>query len=38
MATGKLKMWDVERGFGFVGDDSGGPDTRQIRDHYEAAL
>jgi len=20
MATGKLKMWDVERGFGFVGD------------------
>lgn len=26
MATGKLKMWNAERGYGFVGDDSGGPD------------
>ena len=26
MATGKLKMWNTERGYGFVGDDSGGPD------------
>jgi cold shock protein len=26
MATGTLKMWNVERGYGFIGDDSGGPD------------
>jgi cold shock protein len=26
MATGALKMWNAERGFGFIGDDSGGPD------------
>ena len=26
MATGKLKMWNAERGYGFVGDASGGPD------------
>src|SRR5260370_41980010 len=26
MATGKLKMWNADRGYGFVGDDSGGPD------------
>ena len=26
MATGTLKMWNVERGFGFIGDDAGGPD------------
>ena len=26
MATGTLKMWNAERGFGFIGDDSGGPD------------
>ena len=26
MATGTLKMWNVERGFGFIGDASGGPD------------
>jgi CspA family cold shock protein len=26
MATGILKMWNADRGFGFVGDDSGGPD------------
>jgi CspA family cold shock protein len=26
MATGTLKMWNVERGFGFIVDDAGGPD------------
>jgi CspA family cold shock protein len=26
MATGKLKMWNAERGYGFIGDDAGGPD------------
>ena len=27
MATGILKMWNADRGFGFIGDDSGGPDV-----------
>jgi CspA family cold shock protein len=27
MVTGTLKMWNAERGFGFIADDSGGPDT-----------
>ena len=27
MATGKLKMWNAERGYGFIGDDAGGPDV-----------
>jgi cold shock CspA family protein len=26
MATGTLKMWKANRGFGFIKDDSGGPD------------
>ena len=26
MPTGKLKMWNAERGYGFIGDDTGGPD------------
>jgi len=26
MPTGKLKMWNAERGYGFIGDDAGGPD------------
>jgi cold shock CspA family protein len=26
MAAGKLKMWNSARGFGFIADDSGGPD------------
>jgi 'Cold-shock' DNA-binding domain len=26
MATGTLKMWNAERGYGFIADDSGGPD------------
>jgi CspA family cold shock protein len=26
MATGILKMWNADRGFGFIKDDSGGPD------------
>jgi cold shock protein len=26
MATGTLKMWSAERGYGFIADDSGGPD------------
>jgi CspA family cold shock protein len=27
MATGILKMWKADRGFGFISDNSGGPDT-----------
>jgi CspA family cold shock protein len=26
MATGTLKMWNADRGFGFIKDDAGGPD------------
>jgi CspA family cold shock protein len=26
MASGILKMWKADRGFGFIADDSGGPD------------
>jgi len=26
MASGTLKMWNAERGFGFIKDDSDGPD------------
>ena len=26
MATGTLKMWNADRGFGFILDESGGPD------------
>jgi CspA family cold shock protein len=26
MATGTLKMWNADRGYGFIVDDSGGPD------------
>jgi CspA family cold shock protein len=26
MAAGKLKMWNADRGFGFIVDDAGGPD------------
>jgi len=26
MGTGQLKMWNADRGFGFIGDDAGGPD------------
>ena len=26
MGTGKLKMWNADRGFGFIADDAGGPD------------
>ena len=26
MGTGTLKMWNAERGYGFIKDDSGGPD------------
>ena len=26
MAAGKLKMWNADRGFGFIKDDTGGPD------------
>jgi cold shock protein len=26
MAKGTLKMWNADRGFGFIKDDSGGPD------------
>jgi cold shock protein len=26
MATGTLKMWNADRGSGFIKDDSGGPD------------
>jgi hypothetical protein len=26
IGAGKLKMWNAERGFGFIADDAGGPD------------
>jgi CspA family cold shock protein len=26
MGAGKLKMWNADRGYGFIADDSGGPD------------
>src|SRR5712664_108762 len=26
MGVGKLKMWNADRGFGFIADDAGGPD------------
>ena len=26
MATGTLKMWIADRGYGFIGNDAGGPD------------
>jgi CspA family cold shock protein len=26
MATGTLKMWNADRGYGFIADDAGGPD------------
>jgi CspA family cold shock protein len=26
MATGKLNMWNAERGYGFIANDDGGPD------------
>ena len=26
MATGTLKMWTADRGYGFIGNDAGGPD------------
>jgi CspA family cold shock protein len=26
MGAGKLKMWNADRGFGFIKDDAGGPD------------
>lgn len=26
MGAGKLKMWNADRGFGFIKDDTGGPD------------
>ena len=26
MAAGILKMWNAERGYGFIADDAGGPD------------
>jgi cold shock protein len=26
MGAGKLRMWNAERSFGFIADDSGGPD------------
>ena len=27
MGAGTLKMWNADRGYGFIADDSGGPDT-----------
>ena len=37
MATGRLKMWNADRGFGFVMDDSGGPDVFLHATALEAA-
>jgi cold shock CspA family protein len=27
MTASKLKMWNADRGFGFIKDENGGPDT-----------
>jgi cold shock CspA family protein len=35
MATGTLKMWKAERGFGFILNDAGGPDMFL---HHRAAI
>jgi cold shock protein len=37
MATGRLKMWNADRGFGFIADDSGGPDVFLHATALEAA-
>ena len=37
MATGTLKMWNAERGFGFIADDAGGPDMLLHISALEAA-
>ena len=37
MATGKLKMWNSDRGYGFITDDSGGPDIFLHATALEAA-
>jgi CspA family cold shock protein len=37
MTTGKLKMWNADRGFGFISDDSGGPDVFLHATALEAA-
>jgi CspA family cold shock protein len=37
MGTGKLKMWNAVRGFGFISDDSGGPDVFLHASALEAA-
>jgi CspA family cold shock protein len=37
MATGRLKMWNADRGFGFIIDDSGGPDIFLHATALEAA-
>jgi CspA family cold shock protein len=37
MSTGRLKMWSADRGFGFVMDDSGGPDIYVHASALEAA-
>lgn len=37
MATGKLKMWNADRGFGFIADNSGGPDIFLHATALEAA-
>ena len=37
MASGRLKMWNADRGFGFIADDSGGPDVFLHATALEAA-
>ena len=37
MATGTLKMWNAERGYGFIADDAGGPDMLLHISALEAA-
>ena len=39
MGVGKLKMWNADRGFGFIADDSGGPDIfLQISSLHSASV
>jgi cold shock CspA family protein len=37
MGTSKLKMWNADRGFGFITDDAGGPDMFLLINELKSA-